>query len=496
MKSEVVFRALSLAILAFQLYIPWSVNHLVTQDGPAHIYTAFVAKDLLFHRHTSPYHQLYRVQKTPLPNWTCTVLLAGILSVFGPDYAEAILMTLCLLVGYGSLVYCMGSLSRRGPPLLLANWLIQSWFLWSGFYNFYLGMMLLPLVIGFYLRHRDRLAILSGALVLLYFTHLVPAALALLALGVLGVWMRRGWKLWLALAPTAILIGVYAFQFKRGTQYQPDVFQALRTFPQKLFVYSSGWIGEQRYVWVAVLLVILLALVLMSRQEWKGPLGALATMTLCAFWLYVFAPDVGFGGSVVKLRFAFAVFLFGALLIGAVERLRAWVPWIGAFVSIALVAQLIDVAEQVRWNSDGVEHYLAAMDKLPINARFVRMYFPAPYLSRNFRLHRLAFLPLLHVDELGAVRRHAVDLSDYQSATGTFSVDIKPSVDDGHRHSLGFETPGADAWASVEWLNGGLPAPIDSVVYFGDEGPGSDAPVKYIGGSSGVRIYELLKRQP
>ena len=468
----------------------------MTQDGPAHIYTAFVAKDLIFHRHTSPYHELYRVQKKPLPNWTCTLLLAGILTVFGPDYAEAILMTLCLLVGYGSLAYCMGSLSQRGPPLLFANWLMQSWFLWAGFYNFYLGMMLLPLAIGMYLRHRDKLAILSGSLVLLFFTHLVPAALALLTLGILGIWMRRGWKLALALAPTAILIGVYAFNFKRDTQYSPDILSALKIFPQKMFVFSVGWVGEQRYVWVAVVLVILLAAFRMSGREWKSPLGGLALTTPACFVLYLLAPDVGFGGSVVKMRFAFAIFLFGSLLICSVERLCVWTPWMGAVLSIALLAQLINVAQQVRRNSDAVENYLGALDQLPIGSHFVRMYFPAPHATHTWGMDGLAFHPLLHVDELGAVRRHAVDLSDYQSATGTFSVDLKSSVDNGHRHSLGFETPGDDAWASVEWLNGGLPVPIDHIVYFGDEGPGSNAPVKYIGGTSGVRIYKLLKRQP
>ena len=87
---------LSAAISAFQIYIPWSVPHLVTQDGPSHVYMAFVTKDLLFHRHTSPYHELYRVQKTALPNWTGTLILAAFLGVsgpgaFGPDHAEAFL---------------------------------------------------------------------------------------------------------------------------------------------------------------------------------------------------------------------------------------------------------------------------------------------------------------------------------------------------------------------------------------------------------------------
>jgi hypothetical protein len=87
---------LSAAIFAFQIHIPWSVPHLVTQEGSSHVYMAFVTKDLLFHRHTSPYHELYRVKKTALPNWTGTLILAAFLGVSGPgafeaDHAEAFL---------------------------------------------------------------------------------------------------------------------------------------------------------------------------------------------------------------------------------------------------------------------------------------------------------------------------------------------------------------------------------------------------------------------
>ncbi len=473
MKLEVSLRWLSLAILAFQIYLPWSVAHLVTQDGPAHVYTAFVAQDLVLHRHTSPYHAIYRVQKRALPNWTCTALLAVYLSVLGPDHAEAFLMTLCLVAGYCSFGYFVG---WRGPPLLIGNWLMQSWFLWAGFYNFYLGMALLPFVMALYLRRFTWG--LSAALVLLFFTHLVPAALAVMAIAICSVWTRRGWKMALVLAPAVALICLYAVQFRGDTQYRPEILEALQHFPQKIFIYSSGWVGEQRYVWIAMLLAICAAM-------WRRAEHGLNLAVAGAFLLYLLVPDVGLGGSVVKMRFALAVFVFGALVV------QRWLPLIGLFLAVPLVAQLTLVAQQLPLTSAAVGKYLATADSLPPGARFVRMYFPAPYNLHRFGIDGLAFLPLLHVDELAAVRRHAVDLSDYQSATGTFAVDMKDTVDDGRRHSLGFETPGADAWASVSWLNGGLPVSIDYVLYLGDEAPADNAPVKYIGGDTLLRVYKL-----
>ena len=489
---DLTIRGLSLAILAYQLYLPWSVKHLVTQDGPAHIYTAFVTQDLVLHRHTSPYHALYRVQTKALPNWTCTLLLSVYLNVFGPDHAEAFLMTLCLLAGYASFAFCVGW--QRGPPLLIANWLIQSWFLWAGFYNFYLGMALLPFVLSLYLRRKTWA--LSIALILLFFTHLVPAALAVMTIGICAVWTRREWKIAAVLAPTIALIALYAVTFKRDTKYAPDILDALHRFPQKIFVYSSGWAGEQRYVWIAVLLIILLSMALMRRAEWKSVPGALSIATASSFLLYLLIPDVGFGGSVVKLRFAFAVFVLGALLICIVQRLHQWLPFIGIALTVPLIAQLTQIARQLPITSDAVEQYVTATDNLPVGAKFVRMYFPAPYHRVLFGMDHLDFLPLLHVDELAAVHRHAVNLSDYQSATGTFSVDFKNSVDEGRRYSLGFETPGADVWATLPWLNEGLPVAITHVVYYGDEGPAPDAPVRYIGGGAFVRIYKLNASSP
>lgn len=46
--------------------------------------------------------------------------------------------------------------------------------------------------------------------------------------------------------------------------------------------------------------------------------GAVAAVTLLMFALYLLIPDLGFGGSVVKMRFAWAVFLFGGLRVYAV----------------------------------------------------------------------------------------------------------------------------------------------------------------------------------
>jgi hypothetical protein len=499
---------LSFALLAYQLYIPWSVKHLATQDGPAHVYTAFMAKDLVFHRHTSPYRPVYRIQKTLLPNWTCTILLAGYLGVFGPDRAEAFLMSVCLLAGYFSFAYGVRAFAPRGSPWMVAgNWLIQSWFLWSGFYNFFLGMALVPLAVGYYVRHARELdwrraGKLALALVAVFFTHLIAAAVGAMALFLVGAWVhvwRREWKKlgWVAAAaaPALALIAVYAGRAKQAPKFEPAIRAAWDSFPQSIFVFSGGRAGEQTLLWPAMLFLIAMAILGMRGREWRSARGGLAIAAGAAFALYLLVPDFGLGGSAVKMRFAWAVFVMGALLASAVDRLRPLRGAIGVWIAFLLVCQLTAIEGQVRATSDAMDTYLTAMDRMEPGSRFVRMYYPAPEMERRFGTGNLAFHPLLHADALAAVRRHAVDLSDYQAAAGTFGVDYKPEVGEGQRYTLwGMEGPGADGVKSLEWLRGSLPVKIDYAVVMGEAPPDLGAGAKLAAvnrGAAFVRVYRL-----
>ena len=185
---------LAFGLLAIQIAIPWTVPHFVTTDGPSHLYTAIIAKKLLFHQ--QPYTSLYRINPQIVPNWASTILLAGCASLVGVLHAEQLMMSLLLAIGFFSISYAIRSLSPqalRWTPL--SNFLLQTWFLWMGFYNFYLGMVLVPIGIGFYARRKGKLttrdaALLGLGLVALFFVHLIAAAVLVLALAILMVWLH------------------------------------------------------------------------------------------------------------------------------------------------------------------------------------------------------------------------------------------------------------------------------------------------------------------
>ena len=130
------------AILAFfllvcQAWIPWTVPDFVTEDGPSHLYTAVVARNLLLHPH-SEYAKVYAFNPHVVPNWGSTLVLGLIASIAGVEHAEQLFITLAVIAGFFAFAYAIRSVAPEvncWTPL--ANFLLQSWFLWLGFYNFY-----------------------------------------------------------------------------------------------------------------------------------------------------------------------------------------------------------------------------------------------------------------------------------------------------------------------------------------------------------------------
>jgi hypothetical protein len=157
---------LAFALLTLQMAIPWTAPYFVTQDGPSHLYGATVARELVLHHRDSVYSPWYTIQRALIPNVTATFLLAVAESIAGPEHAEQVLASLAILAGFLAFCYASRALStgvspgvspgvshRLSPWTPVANFLLQTWFLWLDFYNFYLGMALMAFPLGFYFRH-------------------------------------------------------------------------------------------------------------------------------------------------------------------------------------------------------------------------------------------------------------------------------------------------------------------------------------------------------
>lgn len=468
-------------LLVAQILLPWSVPRLITQDGPSHLYTAVVAWDLLFHR-TPAYGAVYQLQPLTNPNWATTALLGGLSAVGGVAHAEKLLMSLGLLAGFLAFSYAVRSIDRGAAWSPLTNFLVQTWFLWIGYYNFYLGMVLCLCVAGYYLRHAPSLAwrqalwIGAGG-VCLGLTHPVPAGLMLMALGTIALWswlwgQRPSAWLLAALSPAAAMLLLFARHAPSPSRYVPNVQLAWTTFPMQVFATAGGAWGAQRYCWPMVLLLIVAGLVLMRREEWRGPRGALAiTATLCLV-LYFVLPDHGFGGGEAKIRFAWATFLFGALAVSTVSRLRRWQMPVAVFIAATVAANLIATRQTAAGMSAAAGDYLEASAVIPPHSRFVRLRYHTPSIPWRYGFSGNWSDPLLHLDAYVAAERHSVDLADWQPANPVFPVSLRPQFTGAQRQALwSLEAPFPDGAGTLRQLRQTLPAPIEYVVVVGEDTP-------------------------
>lgn len=477
---------LAFALLAWQIAIPWLAPHFATQDGPSHLYSATAMRDLVFHHSHTAYAPWYTIQRTPIPNWTASLALAALGAIAGPDRAERLFVSGAILIGFFAIAYAIRGLSRDANPWTpLANFLLQTWFLWMGFYNFYLGMALVPFAIGYYARHARqmnprRAAALTGILLGIFATHLVAALVAAMAVVLMTLWVaianRRefrvrdlAWSL-VATLPLYGLVAIYALQPHDPKIWASQALSAWRDFPMHVFVTASGRDGEQRLLRDILLGCIILAPFLLRKKEWKSPRGGLILAAATAFMLYLFLPDEGVGGGAIKIRFAWAVFFLGGIAAISASRL-SWVRGPLAICAVFLLAiNFTATVHTLRGMSAAAADYLPVAEKIPPGATFVRLRYATPDAPDRFGYSDSGRDPLLHLDAFAAAKAHAVDLSDYEAPTRTFPLAFKSVIDPGHQSVLSsLQGPDSGSLPALPWLSEMRPGPIDYVLVIGDK---------------------------
>jgi hypothetical protein len=209
----------------------------------------------------------------------------------------------------------------------VANFLLQTWFLWLGFYNFYLGMVLMAFPLGFDFRHAGalglrRAAALAAGLVVLFFTHIIPAAIAVTTVVTVALWINvavpvaTGSRTWPRFRELGILLASALLYLRSGApaSFTPQIAWAWNEFPMHVFQTGAGKSGGQMLLSSFFLFYIAAGFLLMRKREWTSVRGGLAVAALLTFLAYLLTPDAGFSGFLVKIRFSWGVFLLGGLL--------------------------------------------------------------------------------------------------------------------------------------------------------------------------------------
>jgi hypothetical protein len=377
--SLITFSVLLLPIIMAIWFVPW----FVTQDGPIHLYNAYLISETV--KGHSWVQDVYVVNWTPLPNVLGHLLLTALLQIVSAHTADRLMMTFTSVGLASAALWLRWQVAKwRGmtlaSPLAVALALNCMW-LW-GFYNFLLGACLFAITLGYWWAGREHMGvrwaiILAGLVVLGYLGHLVSSVLTIVGLIILalttsgpGRLARCGWTA-ITLTPLVPLGGLYYRLMQNAGELRPvwrislqnrwsphawyqylEAENPLNLLDSRAFPFiewTSAWfrlLHASSWVAVGLLLLVIGTLLTRTNQEesparmYRG--WIILTLFLLLGWI-VGPSDLGSAhGSSLRMRF----FLLALIAIIPVLRLdskslHVWGGMAALVVAVALQSAIV-----------------------------------------------------------------------------------------------------------------------------------------------------------
>lgn len=420
------------------------LRHMVSIDGPSHLYGAYV----LAHHAMPLYQAYYHIDLFPTPNVATELVLAGLFRVLSPGTAEKVLVGGYVVLLCAGLRYAVRSVSPAARWLsYLAFPLVYQHLLYFGFYNFSFGLALSLFAAGSAVRYRGRWTprrglVLATFLVLTYFAHLLPLLMALLFTGVLvahdvlrppaaqlgpGARVRGAVVPALAVVPVVALTLAFVLRpspYPLAPVWSPALGKVagllslglpLRTFS------TSEYVGTTA---LALLLGVLIALRLRARTGAAGLGVPLGTAALLAVAVYFASPDrlnAGYGYLNARLSYFAVVFPLLWLASWRVPR-PAQVATVAVAVVVAVGLGVVRWPELRRYDGQ-ISEVQAAGRTLPPHATFTVVRLsrtPTPGSSWGPSTD-----PLKHVGSLVATDIAGIDLVHYEAQLPYFPTQFR-----------------------------------------------------------------------
>ncbi len=182
-RARRVWAAVTLAALALVLLLPvWTLPYPPLLDYPNHLARAYVLGHL--HDARFGFDQFYAARWNAYPYLTMDLALIGLNKFLPMAAAGRVFISLCLLaLPVASWFFLQRACPGQGWGAAFALLVTNDVFFLYGFLNFQLGLAAMLFALAVWLAWRERpsgvrwLAVLAGV-TLVYFTHLVPFALA------------------------------------------------------------------------------------------------------------------------------------------------------------------------------------------------------------------------------------------------------------------------------------------------------------------------------
>ena len=182
-KTILIFALLILHILPI-----WLFTYFPSQDGPAHIYNAYVLKSFHDFEEGKLMRQYYQLNLTLFPNWFTHAFLALCMYVVSPLFAEKILLSLIVTSLPLSLFYFLNAVQKGKDMYGFLGFLFSyHYLLHMGFYSFSMSVSLFFWTLGYFMKHKSemsfrKIGILNMLCIATYFCHILSYGLLILSL--------------------------------------------------------------------------------------------------------------------------------------------------------------------------------------------------------------------------------------------------------------------------------------------------------------------------
>jgi hypothetical protein len=438
-----MFNPRGLAILftlvaALHLLPIWRVQYVPTVDGPAHVYNAMVLRELA--QGAPAFSRVFFADLRPHPNWLTHLMLMAM-----PEKVVVGAIVLLFLFGCWRLAGAVDPGSR--VYAFLAMPLAYHLLFQMGFYNYSLGVALVPWALASWWRRRDEtsgrtIAVIAAWLVVLYFAHVI-AAVAAAGFLLIGIVLRRQWRHGLAFAPLALLLLWFFLQPKPpgGTWTWEGALlwtPLLKTALLLTFDLRQLTWGTALAVAFAVLIVLTLIL------EKRGERDVFLVLAVLAVVAYLAAPISVQEALVLKARLL--IFPYLVILPWLTPRIPRW-P-LAIVLALAAAANVFFIRDAWKRNDKLIAAAVEPLKAATPHRTIVPLVFD--------RSSPHSTLPLLsHAVANGAAERKLVDLGNYEAGLPFFPVQFRAGVQ--RPPIISIETAPGDydpnAWAdAVEYV--------------------------------------------
>lgn len=401
-----------------------------TVDGPAHLLGASVLADW---DGEPTFREFYERDLTPTPNLGGNLLLAALVKVLGLRAGETVLLILCaagLPLALRAAVHALRP--EHGWAAIAALPFGFGYLYFYGFYGFCLGLSLFLCAVAVAVPAITRpspwrATALTALLTATWFTHLVPFALAIGAVGLLALSVDRRSRA-LALAAVPMLPGVALTAAYLARTEQGDGPEWLN--PAGLLVGGISLhsplvaLHKGENAVSAGLAVLLIAVAVATRRTddvppaHRAPLRGIALATVAATVVYLAAPNnLGIDFGLINERLSLFPVLLGLLWLLARPIPPRAVAVVAGGSVLASGALLAIRAPELRDVDRLADEYARAEKLLTPGHTVLALRFSAftPDAGRNRNAD-----PTRHLSSLLAARTGGVDVGHYEAVLDYF----------------------------------------------------------------------------